>query len=34
MMQKPDVDHIEGFSPAISIEQETTSRNPRSTVAT
>ncbi|HYJ81489.1 MAG TPA: excinuclease ABC subunit UvrA, partial [Allosphingosinicella sp.] len=34
MMQKPDVDHIEGLSPAISIEQKTTSRNPRSTVAT
>src|SRR3954469_15416378 len=33
-MQKPDVDHIEGLSPAISIEQKTTSRNPRSTVAT
>jgi excinuclease ABC subunit A len=31
---KPDVDHIEGLSPAISIEQKTTSRNPRSTVAT
>ena len=34
MMQKPDVDSIEGLSPAISIEQKTTSRNPRSTVAT
>ncbi|RMB55777.1 excinuclease ABC subunit A [Sphingomonas sp. PP-CE-3A-406] len=34
LMQKPDVDHIEGLSPAISIEQKTTSRNPRSTVAT
>ena len=34
MMQKPDVDHIEGLSPAISIEQKTTRRNPRSTVAT
>ncbi len=34
MMQKPDVDHIEGLSPAISIEQKTTSKNPRSTVAT
>jgi excinuclease ABC subunit A len=34
MMQKPDVDHIGGLSPAISIEQKTTSRNPRSTVAT
>ena len=33
-MRKPDVDHIEGLSPAISIEQKTTSRNPRSTVAT
>jgi len=33
-MQKPDVDHIEGLSPAISIEQKTTSRNPRSTVGT
>ena len=32
MMQKPDVDHIEGLSPAISIEQKTTSKNPRSTV--
>ena len=29
LMQKPDVDHIEGLSPAISIEQKTTSRNPR-----
>src|ERR1700740_3570167 len=34
MMQKPDVDHIEGLSPAISIEQKTKSRNPRSPVAT
>jgi excinuclease ABC subunit A len=34
IMQKPDVEHIEGLSPAISIEQKTTSRNPRSTVAT
>jgi len=34
LMQKPDVDHIEGLSPAISIEQKTTSRNPRSTVGT
>ncbi|WP_442679459.1 excinuclease ABC subunit UvrA [Sphingomonas sp. ASY06-1R] len=34
LMQKPDVEHIEGLSPAISIEQKTTSRNPRSTVAT
>ncbi len=34
MMQKPDVDQIDGLSPAISIEQKTTSRNPRSTVAT
>ncbi|WP_310475425.1 excinuclease ABC subunit UvrA [Sandarakinorhabdus sp.] len=34
MMSKPDVDHIEGLSPAISIEQKTTSKNPRSTVAT
>ncbi|MFA7441385.1 MAG: excinuclease ABC subunit UvrA [Sphingomonadaceae bacterium] len=34
IMQKPDVDHIEGLSPAISIEQKTTSRNPRSTVGT
>jgi len=34
LMQKPEVDHIEGLSPAISIEQKTTSRNPRSTVAT
>lgn len=31
-MDKPDVDYIEGLSPAISIDQETTSRNPRSTV--
>ncbi|MCD1642491.1 excinuclease ABC subunit UvrA [Aurantimonas coralicida] len=34
MMQKPDVDQIEGLSPAISIEQKTTSKNPRSTVGT
>lgn len=34
MMDKPDVDHIEGLSPAISIEQKTTSHNPRSTVGT
>ncbi|HPD93968.1 MAG TPA: excinuclease ABC subunit UvrA, partial [Pararhodobacter sp.] len=34
MMQKPDVDHIAGLSPAISIEQKTTSKNPRSTVGT
>src|SRR3974390_1151266 len=34
MMEKPDVDHIDGLSPAISIDQKTTSRNPRSTVAT
>ncbi len=33
-MQKPDVDSIEGLSPAISIEQKTTSKNPRSTVGT
>ena len=33
-MDKPDVDVIEGLSPAISIEQKTTSKNPRSTVAT
>jgi excinuclease ABC subunit A len=33
-MQKPDVDHIEGLSPAVSIDQRTTSRNPRSTVGT
>ena len=33
-MQKPDVDQIDGLSPAISIEQKTTSRNPRSTVGT
>jgi len=33
-MNKPDVDHIEGLSPAISIDQKTTSRNPRSTVGT
>lgn len=34
LMQKPDVDHIDGMSPAISIEQKTSSRNPRSTVGT
>jgi excinuclease ABC subunit A len=34
LMQKPDVDHIDGLSPAISIEQKTTSKNPRSTVGT
>ena len=34
MMDKPDVDHIEGLSPAISIEQKSTSHNPRSTVGT
>src|SRR5690606_35633401 len=34
MMHKPDVDSIEGLSPAISIEQKTTSKNPRSTVGT
>ena len=34
LMQKPEVDMIEGLSPAISIEQKTTSRNPRSTVGT
>jgi excinuclease ABC subunit A len=34
MMEKPDVDHIDGLSPAISIDQKTTSRNPRSTVGT
>ena len=34
IMEKPDVDHIEGLSPAISIEQKSTSHNPRSTVAT
>jgi len=34
MMEKPDVDYIEGLSPAISIDQKSTSRNPRSTVAT
>ncbi len=33
-MDKPDVDTIEGLSPAISIDQKTTSKNPRSTVAT
>jgi excinuclease ABC subunit A len=34
IMEKPDVDHIDGLSPAISIDQKSTSRNPRSTVAT
>ena len=34
LMEKPDVDQIEGLSPAISIDQKSTSRNPRSTVAT
>ncbi len=34
MMEKPDIDHISGLSPAISIEQKTTSKNPRSTVGT
>jgi excinuclease ABC subunit A len=34
MMEKPDVDHIEGLSPSISIDQKTTSKNPRSTVGT
>ena len=34
MMEKPDIDHIDGLSPAISIEQKSTSHNPRSTVAT
>src|SRR5512133_1214847 len=34
MMEKPDVDHIDGLSPALSIDQKTTSRNPRSTVGT
>ena len=34
VMDKPDLDHIEGFSPAISIEQKSTSHNPRSTVCT
>ena len=34
LMQKPDVDQIDGLSPAISIEQKTTSKNPRSTVGT
>src|SRR6187431_1910398 len=34
LMDKPDVDQIDGLSPAISIDQKTTSRNPRSTVAT
>ncbi|MGB7396594.1 MAG: excinuclease ABC subunit UvrA, partial [Candidatus Macondimonas sp.] len=34
LMDKPDVDHIEGLSPAISIEQKSTSHNPRSTVGT
>ncbi len=34
VMEKPDIDHIEGLSPAISIEQKSTSHNPRSTVGT
>lgn len=34
MMEKPDVDHIEGLSPAIAIDQKSTSHNPRSTVGT
>lgn len=34
LMEKPDVEHIEGLSPAISIEQKSTSHNPRSTVGT
>jgi excinuclease ABC subunit A len=34
MMEKPDIDHIDGLSPAISIEQKSTSHNPRSTVGT
>ena len=34
LMEKPDVDYIEGLSPAVSIEQKTTSKNPRSTVGT
>ena len=34
IMEKPDIDHIEGLSPAISIEQKSTSHNPRSTVGT
>ena len=34
VMEKPDIDHIEGLSPAISIEQKATARNPRSTVGT
>ena len=34
LMEKPDVDYIEGLSPAVAIEQRTASRNPRSTVAT
>ena len=34
IMEKPDVDHVEGLSPAISIEQKSTSHNPRSTVGT
>ena len=34
LMDKPDMDHIDGLSPAISIEQKTTTRNPRSTVGT
>ena len=33
-MEKPDIDHVEGLSPAISIEQKSTSHNPRSTVGT
>ena len=34
LMEKPDIDYIEGLSPAISIEQKTSSKNPRSTVGT
>ena len=34
LMEKPDVDHIEGLSPAVAINQKTTSKNPRSTVGT
>jgi len=34
MMEKPDIDHVEGLSPAIAIEQKSTSHNPRSTVGT
>src|SRR5947207_13525747 len=34
LMEKPDVDHIDGLSPAVSIDQKSTSRNPRSTVGT